>query len=156
MPDAVLNAMHRAAPNIYSGALIDMMPALMADLRRVARTKHHVAMYVGNGHAAWEAALSNVSGVYLLTDRKTGKLFVGSAHGGDTIWHQWVSFAINGHADVKPLRQLLSREVGDYQFNFQFAILEVCDLSSTKDYVLSRSEHWKNVLHAVAFGYNTK
>ncbi|MGJ5621154.1 pyridoxal-phosphate-dependent aminotransferase family protein [Sulfitobacter sp. MF3-043] len=60
VPDAVLNAMHRAAPNIYSGALIDMMPALMADLRGVARTKHHVAMYVGNGHAAWEAALSNV------------------------------------------------------------------------------------------------
>lgn len=60
MPDAVLNAMHRAAPNIYAGALVDMMPDLMADLRRVARTKHHVAMYIGNGHAVWEAALSNV------------------------------------------------------------------------------------------------
>lgn len=60
MPDVVLNAMHRAAPNIYAGPLIDMMPGLMADLRRVARTKHHVAMYIGNGHAAWEAALSNV------------------------------------------------------------------------------------------------
>jgi alanine-glyoxylate transaminase/serine-glyoxylate transaminase/serine-pyruvate transaminase len=60
MPDAVLAAMHRAAPNIYDGPLIDMMPGLMADLRRVARTKHHVAMYIGNGHAAWEAALSNV------------------------------------------------------------------------------------------------
>ncbi|MGC1496581.1 MAG: aminotransferase class V-fold PLP-dependent enzyme [Sulfitobacter sp.] len=60
MPDAVLNAMHRAAPNIYAGALVDMMPALMDDLRRVARTKHHVAMYTGNGHAAWEAALCNV------------------------------------------------------------------------------------------------
>ncbi len=104
----------------------------------------------------WKAALSNVSGVYLLTDRKTGKLFVGNAHGGDTIWHQWVSFAINGHAGVKPLRQLLSREIGDYQFNFQFSILEVCDLSSTKDYVLYRAAHWKNVLHTVAFGYNTK
>ncbi len=60
MPDAVLNAMHRAAPNIYAGPLIDMMPGLMDDLKRVARTKHHVAMYIGNGHAAWEAALSNV------------------------------------------------------------------------------------------------
>ena len=60
MPDAVLNAMHRAAPNIYSGELVEMMPGLMADLRRVARTQHHVAMYIGNGHAAWEAALSNV------------------------------------------------------------------------------------------------
>lgn len=60
MPDAVLNAMHRAAPNIYAGELPDMMPGLMADLRRVARTEHHVAMYIGNGHAAWEASLANV------------------------------------------------------------------------------------------------
>jgi alanine-glyoxylate transaminase/serine-glyoxylate transaminase/serine-pyruvate transaminase len=60
MPDAVLNAMHRAAPNIYAGELPDMMPGLMADLRRVARTDHHVAMYIGNGHAAWEASLANV------------------------------------------------------------------------------------------------
>ena len=60
MPDAVLNAMHRASPNIYEGALVDMMPPIMEDLRRVARTEHHVAMYIGNGHAAWEASLVNV------------------------------------------------------------------------------------------------
>jgi len=60
MPEAVLNAMHRAAPNIYAGALPDMMPGLVADLRRVARTQGHVAMYIGNGHAMWEAALANV------------------------------------------------------------------------------------------------
>lgn len=60
MPDAVLQAMHRAAPNIYAGELPDMMPALVADLKRVARTDGHVAIYIGNGHAAWEAALSNV------------------------------------------------------------------------------------------------
>ena len=61
MPDAVLRAMHRAAPNIYAGELTEMMPGLVADLKRVARTKHHVAMYIGNGHAAWEAALVNVA-----------------------------------------------------------------------------------------------
>ena len=60
MPEAVLQAMHCAAPNIYAGELIDMMPGLVADLKRVARTQHHVAMYTGNGHAAWEAALANV------------------------------------------------------------------------------------------------
>jgi alanine-glyoxylate transaminase/serine-glyoxylate transaminase/serine-pyruvate transaminase len=60
MPDAVLRAMHRAAPNIYAGELVDMMSGLVVDLKRVARTEHHVAMYIGNGHAAWEAALSNV------------------------------------------------------------------------------------------------
>ncbi len=60
IPDAVLQAMHRPSPNIYEGELVDMMPALTDDLRRVARTKHHVAIYIANGHGTWEAALSNV------------------------------------------------------------------------------------------------
>lgn len=60
MPEAVLQAMHRPAPNIYAGELVDMMPGIVADLKRVARTQHHAAIYIGNGHAAWEAALSNV------------------------------------------------------------------------------------------------
>ncbi len=59
MPDAVLSAMHRPAPNIYAGELIDITASLIPDLRRVARTKGHVAIYIGNGHAAWEAALAN-------------------------------------------------------------------------------------------------
>jgi alanine-glyoxylate transaminase / serine-glyoxylate transaminase / serine-pyruvate transaminase len=60
VPDAVLRAMHRASPNIYEGELIEMTAGIIPDLRRVARTVHHVAIYMGNGHAAWEAALSNV------------------------------------------------------------------------------------------------
>ncbi len=60
MPEAVLQAMHRSAPNIYAGELPDMLPGIVADLRRVARTNGHVAIYIGNGHATWEAALSNV------------------------------------------------------------------------------------------------
>lgn len=60
MPDAVLQAMHRPAPNIYAGELIDLTHSLMPDLRRVARTDGHVAIYIGNGHAVWEAALANV------------------------------------------------------------------------------------------------
>lgn len=59
MPDAVLRAMHRAAPNIYAGELVDMMPALVEDLRGVARTRGKVAIYISNGHGAWEAALAN-------------------------------------------------------------------------------------------------
>ncbi len=60
MPDAVLQAMHRPAPNIYAGELVDLTHSLMPDLRRVARTEGNVAIYIGNGHAAWEAALANV------------------------------------------------------------------------------------------------
>ncbi|SLN38717.1 Soluble hydrogenase 42 kDa subunit [Roseovarius litorisediminis] len=60
MPEAVLRAMHRAAPNIYEGELIDMTAGLVPDLARVARTDGHVAIYISNGHGAWEAALANV------------------------------------------------------------------------------------------------
>jgi alanine-glyoxylate transaminase/serine-glyoxylate transaminase/serine-pyruvate transaminase len=60
MPDRVLQAMHRAAPNIYTGPLIEMVASIVPDLKKVAQTKHDVAMYIGNGHAAWEAALVNV------------------------------------------------------------------------------------------------
>ncbi|WP_292292259.1 aminotransferase class V-fold PLP-dependent enzyme [Marivita sp.] len=59
VPDAVLRAMHRASPNIYEGELPDMMPGLTRDLKRVARTDGHVAIYISNGHGAWEAALAN-------------------------------------------------------------------------------------------------
>ena len=60
IPDAVLRSMHRASPNIYEGELHDLTDSLIPDLKAVAMTKQNVAIYIGNGHAAWEAALSNV------------------------------------------------------------------------------------------------
>ncbi len=83
MPDAVLQAMHRPSPNIYDGELIEMMPALTRDLRRVARTDHHVAIYIANGHGTWEAALSNVIA--------PGELVLAPASGRFT--HGWAEMA---------------------------------------------------------------
>lgn len=59
MPERVIRAMMRAAPNIYHGELPAMMPGIVADLKAVARTRHNVAIYIANGHGAWEASLSN-------------------------------------------------------------------------------------------------
>ncbi len=91
MPDAVLQAMHRPAPNIYAGELVDMMPALTADLRRVARTKHDVAIYISNGHGAWEAALSNVIA--------PGETVLAPASGSFT--HGWAEMAQGIGAEVE-------------------------------------------------------
>lgn len=63
MPDRVLQAMHRAAPNIYTGELIDITYSCIPDLKAVAKTSGDVAMYIGNGHAGWEAALANTCAV---------------------------------------------------------------------------------------------
>ena len=59
MPDRVLQAMHRPAPNIYTGALVEMTATIVADLKKVARTRQEVAIYIANGHGVWEAALCN-------------------------------------------------------------------------------------------------
>jgi alanine-glyoxylate transaminase/serine-glyoxylate transaminase/serine-pyruvate transaminase len=59
-PDRVLNAMHRTAPNIYEGELVDMTRTILTDLKRVAVTRQHAAIYIANGHGAWEAANCNM------------------------------------------------------------------------------------------------
>jgi alanine-glyoxylate transaminase/serine-glyoxylate transaminase/serine-pyruvate transaminase len=59
IPDRVLQAMNRPAPDIYAPELHTMVASLVPDLRAVARTLGHVAMYIANGHGAWEAALAN-------------------------------------------------------------------------------------------------
>ena len=59
MPERVLRAMHRAAPNIYHGELVDLVPTIVTRLKAVARTEGHVALYITNGHGAWEAAVAN-------------------------------------------------------------------------------------------------
>ncbi len=59
IPDRVLAAMHKPSPNIYGGPLVDMVDTLYPDLKAVAKTKHKVAIYIANGHGAWEGAIKN-------------------------------------------------------------------------------------------------
>ncbi|WEK05587.1 MAG: aminotransferase class V-fold PLP-dependent enzyme [Candidatus Devosia phytovorans] len=59
-PERVLNAMHRTAPNIYEGEIVDLTRAMIPDLKRVAQTNQNVAIYIANGHGAWEAANCNM------------------------------------------------------------------------------------------------
>ena len=61
IPEEVLRSMHRAAPNIYEGELIEVTESLIPDLNYVARSSGNVAIYIANGHGIWEAALSNIA-----------------------------------------------------------------------------------------------
>lgn len=60
MPDRVLQAMHRAAPNIYEGDIEVLAAGLVRDLKKVALTTQHLGIYITNGHGMWEAVNSNV------------------------------------------------------------------------------------------------
>lgn len=60
VPDRVLTAMHRGAPNIYEGPLIDQTQEIYGLLKQMAGTEAHAAIYIANGHGAWEAANTNL------------------------------------------------------------------------------------------------
>ncbi len=60
LPDRVLRAMQRPAPNIYEGEIVELSATLWPDLRALAGTKGHVAAYVCNGHGLWEATTANL------------------------------------------------------------------------------------------------
>jgi len=113
VPDRVLRAMHRAAPNIYSGALNDVGASVAADLCKLAGTKHHVAIYIANGHGVWEAALSNV----LNPDDKalvlaTGPFAQGWAGmaGSMNIDCQVIDFGNKNTIDMEKLAQVLAED----------------------------------------------
>ena len=91
IPDEVLQAMHRPSPNIYEGELIEITQSLIPDLKQVAKTNSNVAIYIANGHGAWEAALANMveAGDHILV-AATGRF----AHG-------WAEMAENLGVKVK-------------------------------------------------------
>jgi alanine-glyoxylate transaminase / serine-glyoxylate transaminase / serine-pyruvate transaminase len=60
IPDEVLRAMHRPAVDMYSPSLIALTDSLLHDLSRLFVTAGRSYIYIGNGHGAWEAALTNV------------------------------------------------------------------------------------------------
>ena len=60
IPDKVLEAMHRAAPNIYEGEIIEITESILKDLTSFAKTSGDAILYVANGHGAWEAAVANL------------------------------------------------------------------------------------------------
>ena len=60
IPDKVLQAMQRPAPNIYGGELEEITMGILSDISKLAGSKGRVALYISNGHGVWEAALTNL------------------------------------------------------------------------------------------------
>lgn len=81
VPARVLRAAHRASPDIYGAELADLTLSVMAQLKRLAGTSAHLAPYIGNGHAAWEAAAANLfapgDAVLVLTTGFFGRSWAG-------------------------------------------------------------------------------
>jgi GIY-YIG catalytic domain len=110
-------------------------------------------MIVHQRTTSWRTALANVAGVYLISDREAGKLYVGSATGEGGIWSRWSSYA-DGHGKNKALEELVTKEGAARAAAFRFTILEIADLHASTEEVLQRESHWKRVLLTRDRGHN--
>lgn len=110
IPERVLTAMHRPSPNIYAGELVDMTATLYPDLKAVARTTASVAIYIANGHGAWEAALKNTLNpgdrVLVLSTGRFAATWgaMAETHGLDV---DVLDFGMQGDADPNKLEETL-------------------------------------------------
>jgi hypothetical protein len=121
---------------------------------KVKLTRGRLQIVITQNIQSWNGALANVSGVYLITDTKTGKLYVGSATGDGGIWKRWSEYAENGHGGNKELVSLLQEKGEKYADNFQYSVLEIADTHSSANDVLARESYWKDVLCSREHGYN--
>jgi len=116
IPERVLAAMHRPSPNIYEGDLIDMTASLYPDLKKVARTKHDAAIYIGNGHGAWEASLRNtlIEGDHVLI-LKTGRFAEnwGAMAESIGVTVDYLDFGMQGEATPQRVEEVLRQDTGD-------------------------------------------
>ena len=114
----------------------------------------------------WWSALNNVYGVYVITDRVTGKKYVGSAYGENGVAGRWNEYLNSGYDKDemetgeypnKKLRALVKEKGLAYiQENFQYALLEIFPKSETgRKKALERESYWKKMLLTRGeFGYN--
>lgn len=116
------------------------------DLRRVLKNK------------TWQAALENQKGVYLITDTKANKRYVGSAYGENMMLGRWKHYAENGHGGNKDLKRLVEEKGLDYiKESFRYSILDIYKAKVNNDIIIQREHWWGKILltdSKTGFGYN--
>lgn len=106
---------------------------------------------IDNQKQDWITALKNQKGVYLITDNKTGKLYVGSAYGDNMLLQRWSNYISTGHGGNKGLEELAFEYIKE---NFQYSILETHNNTISDKTIINRERWWIKTLKSVDFGYN--
>ena len=104
----------------------------------------------------WKAALENIKGIYLITDKRNGKKYVGSAYGDLGIWSRWYCYINTGHGKNDELTKLIKQKGIEYARKyFRFTLLEYRNMKTDDKIIIERESYWKEALLSRGqFGYN--
>ena len=122
--------------------------------KAVNLSREHLELIFDESLESWRAALSNIAGVYLSSDTATGQSYVGSVYGEDGIWGRWSDYAVNGHGGNVKLQNLLTEGESEYARNFRYSVLEIADVLTSREEILERESHWKDILMTRSYGLN--
>ncbi len=122
--------------------------------RNVVLDRNSIGAILRLNLQSWRTALSVVKGIYVLTDRDGGKLYVGKADGIDGIWGRWEYYFGSGHGGNVGLKEAFGTGDENRLQNITFSILEVMDLNAEKCEIDRRETHWKQILLSREFGHN--
>ncbi|WP_188666923.1 GIY-YIG nuclease family protein [Tersicoccus solisilvae] len=101
----------------------------------------------------WRDALALVKGVYLIADRKDGRLYVGKADGGERVLGRWRAYAQDGHGGNVELKRVISDDP-KHARHFQYSVLRVFDPHDPDGDVDAAEAHYKRALLSREFGHN--
>lgn len=105
-------------------------------------------------HREWYNALSAVSAVYLIVDKKSGKQYVGSAYNEkEGLWGRWACYVKTKHGGNTQMEDLLAKDSERYK-HFQFSILQILPQSVRKERVIEVENRFKKKLLSREFGLN--
>lgn len=100
-------------------------------------------------------ALKKVTGVYCLTDTKTGKLYIGSATGGEGVAGRWGDYLNSQHGGNEKLIALYNEKGSEYfESHFTFTLIEYFGLSYDPESIREREKYWKHCFNTIKSGYN--
>ena len=106
-----------------------------------------------DANRTWHTMLKSVAGVYLITDNKSGELYVGSAYGKDGLLGRWTDYVRTKHGGNKRLKERLSKRPKAFH-SFSYSILRTLPKSMTNKEVIEVEGLYKRKLGSRAFGLN--
>ena len=102
----------------------------------------------------WKKMLSAVNCIYIITDRKTGKNYIGSTYGKEGIWGRWKEYAkTGGHGNNVTLQKLYDQD-NSYPNNFSWSFLETLSICIRSYEAINFENCYKQKLGTLAFGLN--